>query len=145
MNRLLVCLPFALLISAAPGPQIQPGKWETRIEILDVKMPGGPPGVAAAMKGKPRVVTACVTPEQAAQGPRDAMKADPKCKFSRYSMANGRISSQLVCIRPRGTMTMTSQGSYTPTSYSTIGQGVMTGKAAMTITTRTNGRRLGPC
>ncbi|QNQ07812.1 DUF3617 domain-containing protein [Sphingomonas alpina] len=145
MTRLLACLPLALLIGAAPGSHMQPGKWETRIEIIDVKMPGGPPGVAAAMKGKPKIVTACVTPEQAAQGPRAVTKADPGCKFTRYSMTNGRISSQLVCSRPRGTVTMTSEGSYTPTSYTAVGRGVMSGKAPMTITTRTSGRRIGPC
>ena len=89
--------------------------------------------------------TACVTAAQAADGPRAVMKADPNCKFTRYAVTNGRMTSQLVCTRPNGTMTVTSQGSYTPIAYSSVGQAVMTGKAAMSMTMRTTGRRLGGC
>ena len=61
----------AWLVLAAAGPAlITPGKWENRIEVIDVQMAVAPPGVAAAMKGRPQVITSCVTAEQAAAGPR---------------------------------------------------------------------------
>lgn len=60
-------------------------------------------------------------------------------------MAGGRITSTMVCTRPGGNMTVVSQGSYTPTSYAVAGAAKMTGRAAMTMTTRTSGRRVGRC
>ncbi|OYY75624.1 MAG: hypothetical protein B7Y43_18760 [Sphingomonas sp. 28-62-20] len=145
MLILPIALPLATLAAAPPGPLILPGKWENRVEIIDVKMPGGPPGVAAAMRGRPTTVTSCITPQQAAMGPQAALNADKACRFLRYSAQGGRIASELVCTRPSGTMRMTSQGSYTPTSYAVTGTGVMTGKMRMTMTTKTTGRRIGGC
>lgn len=131
--------------AAPPGPIIQPGKWENRVEILDVQLKGAPPGVAAAMKGRPMVVTSCITPRQAEAGPQAAMNADKACSFVRYSAAGGRIATELVCNRPSGTMRVVSQGSYTPTSYTVLGTGVMSGRLSMTMRTRTSGRRLSGC
>lgn len=147
MARLTMMASVALLgiAAAPPGPIIQPGKWENRVEILDVQMKGAPPGLAAAMKGRPMVVTSCITPKQAEAGPQAAMNADKACHFTRYSAAGGRIATELVCNRPAGTMRMTSQGSYTPTSYSVSGSGVMSGRVSMTMKSRTTGRRLGGC
>lgn len=146
MNRLLFASPALLLLgAAASAPLIQPGKWENKVEILDVKMSGGPPGLAEAMRGRPQVVTRCVTAAEASRGPQSAMNADKACRFTRYYAANGRISSELVCTRPTGTTTATAQGSYTPTSYAAVGRVTMTGKVQMTMTTRTSGRRLGGC
>ncbi|WP_337128868.1 hypothetical protein, partial [Staphylococcus aureus] len=65
---LLLLLPLPLLAAAATP--IQPGKWRTTVTVVDMTMPGMPPGVAAMMKRKPTVVTACVTPADAAAGPR---------------------------------------------------------------------------
>ena len=147
MARFTIGVSVALLAIAAapPGPIIQPGKWENRVEVIDVQMKGAPPSVTAAMKGRPMVVTSCVTPQQAAAGPQAAMNADKSCRFVRYSAAGGKIASELLCTRPGGTMRVVSQGSYTPTSYAVSGTGVMTGRAAMTMRTRTTGRRLGGC
>ncbi|MBA3879714.1 MAG: DUF3617 domain-containing protein [Sphingobium sp.] len=147
MARFTIGVSVALLAVAAapPGPIIQPGKWENRIEVIDVQMKGAPPSVTAAMKGRPMVVTSCVTPQQAAAGPQAAMNADKSSRFVRYSAAGGKIASELLCSRPGGTMRVVSQGSYTPTSYAVSGTGVMSGRAAMTMRTRTTGRRLGGC
>lgn len=147
MARFRIMVSVALLgIAAAPPEQIvQPGKWENRVEILSVDIKGAPPGVAAAMKGRPMIVTSCITPKQAEAGPQAAMNADKACRFVRYAAAGGRIASELVCNRPTGTMRVVSQGTYTPTSYAVSGTGVMSGRMAMTMRTRTSGRRLGGC
>lgn len=147
MARFMIGVSVALLAIAAapPGPIIQPGKWENRVEILDVQLKGAPPGIAAAMKGRPVVVTSCVTPQQAASGPQAAMNADKSCRFVRYSAAGGKIASELVCARPGGTMRVVSQGTYTPTSYAVSGTGVMSGRMSMTMKSLTTGRRLGGC
>lgn len=143
--KLLVSIALLGVAAAPPGPIIQPGKWENRVEVIDVQMKGAPPALTAAMKGRPMVVTSCVTPQQAAAGPQAAMNADKSCRFVRYSAAGGKIASELLCTRPGGTMRVVSQGAYTPTSYSVSGSGVMSGRTSMTMRTRTTGRRLGNC
>lgn len=145
MIRLACAALLPLALGAAGTALIQPGKWENRVEVISVDMAGAPPQVAAALKGRPQVITSCVTPEQAAYGPRQLMNTDKACRFVRYDTAGGRISSELVCNRPSGTMRATATGTYTPTSYQTSGTMVMTGRARMTMRTRTSGRRLGPC
>lgn len=147
MGRFGIVASVALLgiAAAPPGPIITPGKWENRVEILDVQLKGAPPGIAAAMKGRPVVVTSCVTPKQAEAGPQAAMNADKACRFVRYSATGGRIASELVCNRPGGTMRVVSQGTYTPTSYTVSGMGTMSGRMSMTMKSRTTGRRLGGC
>ncbi|MBX9795922.1 DUF3617 domain-containing protein [Sphingomonas sp.] len=137
-------LPCLALTAAGPG-LINPGKWENRIEVIDVQMPGAPPGIAAAMKGRPQVVTTCVTAEQAAAGPRTLLNADKACRFTRYVAVNGRLDSVLECVRPGATLRATASGTYTPTSYQSVGQSVMTGRTRMTLKTRNTGRRIGAC
>lgn len=143
--RIVASLALLGVAAAPPGPIITPGKWENRVEILDVQLKGAPPGVAAAMKGQPMVVTSCITPKQAEAGPQSAMNADKACRFVRYSATGGQIASELVCNRPNGTMRVVSQGTYTPTSYAVSGTGTMSGRMSMTMKSRTTGRRLGGC
>ena len=144
MTRLILVLSAALTVAAATP--IQPGKWVTTVTILDVAMPGTPPQVAAAIKGHPTTVSACVTPADAAKGPRAAIeKTNGRCRYTDYTMSGGRISSTMVCSQPGGAMTVHAIGSYTPTSVSVEGTGMMTGARAMTIHTRTVGRRVGGC
>lgn len=136
----------AWLVLAAAGPAlITPGKWENRIEVIDVQMAGAPPGVAAAMKGRPQVITSCVTAEQAAAGPRTLLNADKGCRFTRYVATNGRLDSALECVRPGSTLRATTTGTYTATSYQSTGQSVMSGRVRMTMKTRNTGRRVGAC
>ncbi|MBX9813549.1 MAG: hypothetical protein A4S12_08805 [Proteobacteria bacterium SG_bin5] len=145
MRHAFFALAALPLLGAGDAALIQPGKWENRAEILTVDMPGAPPRLLAAMKGRPQVITSCVTPAQAALGPRDLLNRDRACRFTRYDARGGRIATEMVCTRPTGTMRATSSGRYTLTSYEVSGSMVMTGRARMTMTTRTTGRRLGPC
>lgn len=139
-------LPFALLlIAAGPDMTIAPGKWTTTIVMDDVKIAGAPPGVAAAMKGSPVTTTYCVTPEQARQGVRGALKPETGCRFTDFSAVGGRIRSRMTCDRPNGAMTAVSAGTYTPTGYMMASTMTGTGRMAMTMTSRATGRRVGPC
>lgn len=145
MRRLLPLCTLSLLLAAGPAAVISPGKWTTTVEIVDVQMAGAPPGIAAAMKNHPTTVTACITPQQAAQGPRAALPADSGCRFTQYSAEGGRIASAMTCTRPNGTLNVVSRGSYTPISYTVTGNATMTGRTGMTMTTRTSGKRVGGC
>lgn len=143
--RSLTIAVLPLTLAAAQDMAVQPGKWQNTVTIIDVRMANAPPGLAAAMKGKPTVIATCVTPEQAKAGPRAAMRPDSGCKFTRYQASGGRIATEMTCSRPGGAMTVVSSGTYTPTSYTMTGRATATGAMAMTITSRTVGKRLGGC
>ena len=132
-------------LAIAQGAGIQAGKWEIVTTIRTVNMPGAPPAIANMMKGKPIKVSHCITPEEAARGPQDMMKTSKQCQFTRYSMAGGKLSSEMVCRQNGGTMTSTSTGSFTATSFTASGHTVMTGGQAMTMDATTVGRRVGDC
>jgi uncharacterized protein DUF3617 len=147
MNKFLAATPLLLLTAASGSLPIQPGKWQTKITILDIQMPGGPPGVAAAMRGKPpQVVTACVTPQQAAAGPRSVVEASKgACRYTSFNASGGRLNGAMSCKFGAGAMTATSSGTYTATSMDIYGTSVMTGQMRMTTKTHTVSRRIGPC
>ena len=141
-------LLFALLAAVpalAAAQSVTPGKWEITNTVESMDMPGAPPGIAAMMKGHPIKVSHCVTPEEAARGPQDMMKSRKECQFTRYSMAGGKLSSEMVCKQGGGTMTAVSTGSVTATSFTTSARTVMTGSQPMTMSGTWVGRRVGDC
>lgn len=130
---------------AAGDVVVSPGKWTTTVTMIDVQMAGAPPAVAQAMKGRPTTMSHCITPEQARRGVRGAMRQGSGCRFTEFVAAGGRVSSRMVCERPGGSMIVVSTGTYTPTGYDMISKMTGTGRMTMTMTSRTTGRRTGPC
>ena len=125
---------------------VQPGEWDIAATVNSVDMPGAPPGLTAAMIGKTKHISHCITPEEAARGPQDMMKSDKSCKFTRYSMVGGKLSSEMVCQQGGGTMTASSTGSFTSTTFTSSGRSVMkAGPSTMTLTATTVGKRVGEC
>ena len=125
---------------------VTPGQWEIAMTIHSVDMPGAPPGVAGMMTGRTTKVKHCITPEEASRGPQDMLKSSKSCTFTRYSMVGGKLNSQMVCKQGGGTMTATSTGSFTPTSFVANGRTVTTGGGMpMTMTATTIGKRVGDC
>jgi hypothetical protein len=98
---------FALLLSVPvlAQAQVQPGMWESSVTVQSVDMPGAPPQIAAMMKGKTTRQTYCITAEQARQGPQEMLKQNASCRFTKYDMAGGRISTEMSCRQNEGTMT----------------------------------------
>jgi hypothetical protein len=137
---------FALPVAAMAAPTaVQPGQWEVLTTVEAVDIPGAPPAVAAMMKRKPVSVKYCITPEEAARGPQDMMKSDKSCRFTRYAMAGGKLSSEMVCTQSGATVTATREGSFTPTGFNLRARTVMSGAQTMTMTATTVGRRIGEC
>lgn len=141
----MLALAPCLLLTAAGDLTIAPGKWTATVEILDITMANAPPGVAAAMKGRPVTTTYCVTPEQARQGVRGALKPESGCRFTAFDVTGNRIQTRMSCNRPTGTMTAISVGTYTANSYAMSSAMTATGRMAMTMKSRATGRRIGPC
>jgi len=141
MLRILAVLAAAPALLAADAPPIQPGKWQATATVLDVQASGLFGGMLRAMKGKTQTKTQCVTPAQAADGLRSSMDTSKsKCRFTRYTMAGGKIDAALACA---GDLTIQMTGSYTPASYDITTDAAKGTKIRMT--TRTVGKRIGGC
>jgi hypothetical protein len=133
-----------LLLAAGPDSLVQPGKWENRVEVIDLEMPNAPVGLAQSMRGRPTTVVTCLKPDQARLGPRALLRADAGCSFSQFDTAGGKLTLRMQCDRPTGKSTIVSDGSYSATGYTIRSRSTMDG-ARMTIVTRTTGRLIGAC
>lgn len=143
--RSLVILA-ALVSTAVVAQTVRPGEWETAITTDSVSMAGGDAAIARMMQGRTTRVRSCITPEQAKAGPQEMLKRTKDCRFTKYQVAGGRLSSEMMCSQPGGsTMRSSTTGSFTPTSFTAKSRMVMTGGAAMTMAATVNGRLLGPC
>jgi hypothetical protein len=146
MRRIILFVALAVSPTFAAAQAVQPGQWEIVTTVQSVEMPGAPPQVAAMMKGRPIRISQCISPADAAKGPQEMMKSSKQCRFTRYSMAGGRLSSEMVCDQDGGgAITATSTGTFTPTAFTATGRTVMTGAQGMTMTATTIGKRIGAC
>jgi hypothetical protein len=139
-----------LFVPFAAAAQVTPGQWETTVTIKSMDMPGAPPQVAQMMKsrmagGKPTRTSYCVTPEQAAKGPQEMLKQNPSCRFTKFSMAGGKIATEMTCKQDGGTMTAKSSGSYTAKAFNVNSNVAMSGQMSMRMASSNVGRWLGPC
>src|SRR3546814_11379383 len=95
------------------------------------------------MMKKPQTMRHCVTPDQASRGPQELLKqSQGQCKFSKYDFRAGRVNAVMQCnSRERGSMTVTTEGSFTPSSYATTSKMVM--NSPMGTMNRSEERRVG--
>ena len=129
----------------SPAANLQPGKWEIRTQVSDLKMANMPKGVSANPPAQTNSV--CVTAEQAAKGPAELLKgAGSDCTINSSNFAGGKVESDLTCKMP-GDMTMKSKttGTFTATSFTTDQQMEMTGAHPMSQKIHIEGRRIGEC
>ena len=130
--------------AASAESPVTPGKWQTTTVVEAMAVPGMPPEMARRMAGKPITTTICITPKQAAAGPQDVItKSNDACRYRQFKASAGRIEAVMEC--KTGTPTpqlIAISGSYSPTAYDIRSK--MTG-GAMQSTSRTTGKRLGPC
>ena len=124
---------------------MQPGKWETTITTTEVSGTGL--GGAARPKPGPMTVSACVTPDQAKKGPGEMLKnAKADCTIKNSTFAGGRIESEANCKMQRGTMSVKSSGTYSPTEVSYDSELALDMGPVHAVTkTHTVSRRVGDC
>jgi hypothetical protein len=132
-------------LAGTPSPLVEPGQWEMTVTIDSIDMPGAPPMIANIMRGHKMTIRHCITPEEASRGPQDVMKSNNSCAFTRYSAVGGKLSSEMVCKQPGGTMTVENEGTFTPTTFTASGRSVTTGGRAMSTTSTSSGHRIGEC
>lgn len=131
--------------SGAQAPELQPGKWEVRTQVSDLKMANMPAGMPANPPAQ--TATVCITPEQAAKGPAEILKqSGADCTATNNSFAGGKMESEVSCKLPGDTqMTGKTTGTFTPTSFTTDQQMEMTGKTTMSQKVHVEGKRIGEC
>jgi hypothetical protein len=136
---------------AASAVSLQPGEWEMKTEVVNVKVEGLPEGVADGMKAQAGGTNrTCMTPEEAKGPSADVFaKNNPSnCKSEGFSWSGGRIQGKTTCAGEGGAgkTQMTMDGRYTPQSIDMTmkSETDMMGKA-MTMEMRVSGRRVGEC
>ena len=141
--------------SAAPGGAaatmagaLNPGEWETAIEMKMTGLPANvPPEAAKAMQGMKTVTRHCLTPEKAAKPSGDLFgKPAQGCSNQQFSLTGGHLHGQVSCKSPQGTnSTMTMDGQYGGDSFDMTM--TMTGEQAgrsMTWQSHSVGHRVAP-
>lgn len=132
----------------AAAASLQPGQWETRIEVTKMSVPNMPQGMSPPLP-PPTSVSYCLTPEQAAQPNANFLTGSGEsggCTYENFSMRNGRLQGTVQCNHEGATMRSTMDGSFSATSYE-INSRAQTSMSGMTMEmeTRTSARRTGDC
>ena len=132
----------------AASVALQPGMWETTVEVVRMNMPNMPQGMATPTP-PPTTISYCLTPEQAARPSADFLTGSGEtggCTYENFSMENGRIQGTVSCNAQGTQMRSTLDGQFTPSSYEMNTQvQTTTGGMTMDMETRTSARRTGDC
>ncbi|HEY6662935.1 MAG TPA: DUF3617 domain-containing protein [Sphingomicrobium sp.] len=141
--------------AGADGSFIDPGRWQTKITVLDIDVPGMPPQMAQQMKqtmGKfqEHDYATCLTPADVKKPKEDFFAGKNKdCRYDHFTMSGGKIDAALRCSgNGPGAMTMTINGNYSRDSYdATMAMDVSGGPGGkgMKMRSRSESHRVGEC
>ena len=122
------------------------------MEVLEIDIPGAPPEAAEMMRGMMggQSHDYCLTQTDVDNGFEEMARQgqDENCTFERFDVNGGDIDAKMRCDIPgQGSMTMTLDGTATPTSsvMEMTMQGNMTGMGDSTIKMRAEHERIGDC
>lgn len=134
---------------------IDPGRWETKVSLLDVDIPGMPPQMANQMKQSMSKMqehnfASCLTEEDVKRPKEDFFAGKGEdCRYDHFTMSGGKIDAALRCEGKRegGAMTMTINGSYSRDNYeATTAMNVSGGReGAMKMRSHSESHRVGQC
>lgn len=139
------------IAAAVSEMKIQPGLYQSTVEMKAIDMPGLPPAVAEGVKkglaGKP--LTYCITPEDAAKG-IESMKqhmAKGQCQFDKFNASGGTIDNEMTCQTGKGSMHVVGHGTYTDTGSVVASTADMSGPGGkmMHMEQVTTTKRIGDC
>lgn len=135
------------------GTMIQPGLWESKVTIQDIKIPGMPAYAAERMKRtmaehQEQKTSSCLTPDEVKK-PKEGFFAgrNQSCKYEHFTMGGGKIDMRMVCKIAGSTQTTNMAGKYTPASYSMDMSSTGTGghNEGMAMKMHVDARRVGEC
>jgi hypothetical protein len=132
------------------GIGMSPGRWEAKVSIDGIEMPGMPAGMAEQMKGQMgqgRTFASCLTPEQAKRPQGDFFQGEksPDCRYDRFEMGNGTIDGVMTCTIGGMTQTTSMKGSFGPDSYRMTAESSGAGKAGTKVAMTIEAKRTGAC
>jgi hypothetical protein len=141
-------------VAAATGNEsfVRPGRWESKVTVEEMTVPGLGTDMAAQMNNSMRQVqtqASCLTPEEAKRPKEDFFTGDNKnCRYDRFNMAGGKVDAVMKCAQGGTTHTMTLQGGYTPDTYNMrMAMDADSGDPAggMRMKMRVEAKRVGEC
>ena len=133
---------------------VRPGKWQSKVTIEEMSMPGVPAEMAENMKRmmaehQQRTSEQCLTEEEAKR-PREDFFAgkDNNCRYDHFTMGGGKIDARMRCAGPGGiSQVMERAGTYAPDRYqmrmATRTEG--SGAPGMVMKLKVDSTRIGDC
>lgn len=127
----------------------QPGKYNSDITLIDADIPGLPKQMLGMIKKRmSRSTEICLTAEEVEEGYKQALARtqDGECTYERFNATGGTIDAVMICESPNGPMTMTMNGTGTPTN-SDVTMNVVgnMGQGEGSMTMRVVQTRIGDC
>lgn len=128
-----------------------PGKWESKMTLEKMEMPGMPKEMQGMMQqqlGKVTTTSNCLTPEQVNKPDGDFFKPGEAsgCTYKTFSMGGGKIDAVMTCEEGAMTQNMTMNGTYSAESYTmnVSAEGKMEGQP-MAMAMKIESKRIGEC
>jgi hypothetical protein len=150
MRTLRLLAPLPLLLAAAPAPPPLAGLWEHTVVYVVDSVNGSAliADQAQALLPSPPPFRLCHSAPELAD-PRSFLLASKtvQCRFSRFSMADGKVSAAGDCTDSRyPSLKVDGSGAYEATGYdfSFSGQ-AQSGELTVQFRGRDSGRRVGSC
>lgn len=129
---------------AGTGEAMQPGLWETTVQVAPAAVANLPAGVE--VPSQTFTARTCLTAEQTARPGAEVFgggnQAQGGCTYESFSAEGGRIRGSATCSAQGATMRMTMEGQFGATSYEMTQRSEIGGT---TTETRISGRRVGDC
>ena len=129
----------------------RPGRWNSKVQITSMDIPGLPPQAREMMKGQLAKVTeavSCLTPEQAdaANGEFFKPKNNEACKYNTFKMGGGKIEADMTCSSQGASQNMKMSGTYSSDAYAMqmTSQGTIEDKP-VSMAMKVDAARVGEC
>lgn len=136
--------------AAGLGSQIKAGEWETKVDLLDIEMPGINPAMKAEMlkRAKETKVHSYCISEEEAKRPGGIFTGNDtgECTYSKFEMSAGKVDITMVCPgQSGGKMTMHVAGTFSADTIAAVSEMKGEGQFPMQMKANVNSRRLGEC
>ena len=152
-NASIAQVQNAMRESGASEQFISPGKWQSKVTIESINVPGIPPQIAQRMKqtmAQVRSFESCLTKEDVKQPKEDFFTGkNDQCRYDHFTISGGKIDAVMRCDEGNGTQVMRMAGTYSRDSYQMSmameHEGGKADEAAMAMKMRVEAHRVGQC
>ena len=128
--------------------RIRPGQWETKVDLVDLDMPGINPAMKAEMlkrSKETKVHSYCVTEEESKKPGGIFADDSGKCTYDKFDMNGGKVDITMSCPGNGGSATMHVAGTFTPDAVAATSEMVTAGQFPMKMKANVASRRTGEC